>query len=99
MAEKMEIREFIERDIDVDVADDVCESLCIAFCGPLKLTDKGKEHFEDVLDFQIEVDEEYGSATVLIDGPGWKTKLRMAKEFFLGAAGYCSEANYQKWFA
>ena len=99
MKETMKVREIIGREIDIDVVDDVCESLCIGFTGPQELTKKGEEHFEDVLDFQVEVDEEECSAVVHIDGPGWKKKLHMAKEFFVSAAGYCSEADYKRWFA
>lgn len=98
MKETMEVREFIKRDIDVDVYDDVCESLSIGFVGPQKLTKKGEEHFEALLDFEIEVDEEECTAVVKIDGPGWKEKLRLAKQFFVGAAGYCSDADYKRWF-
>jgi len=50
MKETMEVREFIKRDIDVDVVDDVCESLCIGFVGPQGLTEAGERHFEDALD-------------------------------------------------
>lgn len=99
MKETMEVREFIKRDIDVDVVDDVCESLCIGFVGPQGLTEAGKRHFEDALDLKIELDEEESTAVVLIDGPGWKAKLRAAKELFVSAAGYCPESDYNHWFA
>lgn len=98
MKEIMEVREFIERDVDVDVVDDVCESLYIGFVGPQGLTEAGKHHFENALDLKIELDEEESTAVVLIDGPGWKAKLRAAKEFFVSAAGYCTESDYNHWF-
>ena len=94
----MKIREFINREDDIDVYDDVCEALGIAFCGPLKLTAEGKREFADVLDYDIDADEAYCCATVHIDGPDWKSRLKRAKTFFYAAAGYCADSDYQKWF-
>lgn len=99
MTEIMDVEEFITRDVDVDVTDDVCESLCIAFVGPLELTEEGKEHFADVLDYEIDLDEREGAATLILDNSKfWKEKLRKATEFFQSAAGYCSEDDYNRWF-
>jgi len=102
----MKIREFIKLEADIDVYDDVCEELAICFCGPVKLTEEGKKHFAEVLDYDITVYEDIKSqnidaAVVSIDGEyvtEWKPRLRKAQEFFNAAAGYCSEKNYNRWF-
>lgn len=95
----MKIIDFIKLNADIDVYDDVCEELAICFCGPMMLTDEGKEHFADVLDYDIDVDlRPCASAVVHIDGDGWKKRLRKAEEFFNSAAGYCADEDYQKWF-
>lgn len=96
----MKIRDFIKRDIDIDVHDDVSGELYIAFVGPLELTPEGEEHFSDVLDLEIEVEAGDNLATVHIDTPddSWKRKLRAATDFFWSAAGYCSVTDYETWF-
>ena len=100
--ETMLVRDFIKKEIDIDVYDDVCEELGIAFCGPLFLTEEGKEHFAEVLDFEITIiyGYDFDNAVVSvddIDDKVWKRKLRKAQEFFESAAGYCSESNFNKW--
>lgn len=94
----MRVGEFIKMEICVDVYDNVCEELGIAFDGPAKLTAEGKREFADVLEYEIDVDEYYGTAVVDIDGPDWKSKLKQAKRFFYGFAGYCSDEDWNRWF-
>lgn len=96
--ETMKIAEFIKREDDIDVYDNVCEELGIAFCGPLELTEEGKEHFKEVLDYDINVCEGSCCAVVNIDFDDWEERLRKAKEFFYSAAGYVEDVLYQKWF-
>lgn len=95
----MTVKDLIEQEIDVDVYDDVCEELCIAFCGPLHLTQEGKEQFADVLDFPVNLHGE--TAIVSVDDPDvktWGKRLNQAIKFFNAAAGYCAVSDYQKWF-
>lgn len=101
----MKVKEFIEMwadgtHSDVDVYDDVCEEIGIAYCGGIKLTKKGKEEFEDVLDYEIDPDEENYIAIIHVDDEEgiWQKKLKKAKQFFYSAAGYCADEDYQKWF-
>lgn len=102
----MKVREFVkewENEIhdDIDVWDNVCEELGIAYCTGTKLTKEGEEYFKEVLDYDIDVDEDYCTAIIDIDDEEgiWQKKLRKAKEFFYSAAGYCAESDYDKWFA
>ena len=86
---------------DIDVYDDVCEELAIAYCGGgYNLTDAGKEHFKEVLTYDIDPDIYNCIAVVHIDDEEgvWQKKLRKAKEFFYACAGYCSEEDFDKWF-
>lgn len=101
----MKVREFIEMwadgtHNDVDVYDDVCEEIGIAYCGEIKLTEEGKKEFEEVLDYDIDVDEESNVAVIHVDDKEgiWQKKLKKAKQFFYSAAGYCADEDYQKWF-
>ena len=99
MKEIIDVAELLKRDISIDVYDDVCEELAIAFEGPQELTEAGKKHFENVLDYEVELDEKDGSATLMIgNSKYWEKKLERAKELFYGMAGYCSEKDYNKWF-
>lgn len=95
---RMTVRELIAQEIDVDVYDDVCEEISIAFTGPMKLTKEGRKHFAPVLDFKVSLDRDEDIATVLIETDDWEKRLAQAKEFFVAAAGLCSEENYEKWF-
>lgn len=94
----MKVKDLITQEVDIDVYDDVCEELSVAFCGPMTLTPEGQEKFEEVLEYDVELSDDH--AIVKVDAPGdeWKRRLALAKEFFEGAAGYCSAANYDKWF-
>ena len=99
----MKIRDFIKIEEDIDVYDDVCEELAICFCGPVTLTAEGEAHFAEFLDYDVDVDQSgvYTTAIVHVDGDdggSWKKRLRKAEEFFNAAAGYCSEADYDRWF-
>lgn len=95
----MKVRDLIAQEIDIDVYDNVCEELGIAFCGPMTLTPDGQAKFEEVLDYEVELRDD--CAIVKIDSPDdkWKHRLRLVKEFFESAAGYCTCEEYDKWFA
>lgn len=101
---KMTFAEFIRQDIDIDVCDEIDADFYIGFTGPAELTDEGKEHFAPVLELEVfvEQDEKQPSmalATVMTGGCwDWRKKLEQVEDFFEAAAGYCSEANYKKWF-
>lgn len=101
---KMTVREFIAMDIDnIDVYDDVEDEIGVAFYGPLELTKEGKEHFSEVLNYEIVILVPPGHpscAMVLTDrndGDKWKHRSRKAKEFFYAAAG-CYAEKYYSWF-
>lgn len=93
----LKLRDFIKKDIDIDIADDVCEELAIAFVGPITLTEKGEENFSEILDLPVELHEGY--ATLLLnDNDHWEYLLKLAIEFFEAVAGYCEQDNYDAWF-
>lgn len=99
----MKITDFIKLNADIDVYDDVCEELAICFCGPMTLTDEGKKHFAEVLNYDIDLDfsGDIKTATVHIDDEKdsvWKHKLKKAIEFFYSLAGYCAAEDYDVWF-
>ena len=98
----MTVKDLLPMEIDVDVVDDVCEELYIAFCGPVKLTEEGQKHFADAL--EIEVKPTYDSDLWLVcvddaDESVWKHRLKVAKQFFRSAAGYCADSDFKKWFS
>ena len=101
----MTIRDLIRQDIDIDVYDDVCERLSIAFCGPQEMTDEGRKEFEDIMGYEVQINDhsylDCPAAIICIDDPDeevWKHKLGRACKFFYSAAGYCPEKDYVKWF-
>ena len=98
----MTVRDLIEQEICVDVVDDVCEELYIAMDGPIRLTPEGVKEFNDVLHYGAEL--HFNGSDIVgiinVDGPEgvWQKKLRRAKKFFEGAAGYCTVEDYERWF-
>lgn len=102
--EETTVRDFIKRSEDINIYDDVCEELGITFCGPMGLTEEGEKRFSEILDLKVDIYTDrhgYKSAVLRIDDESakvWKRRLRIAKEFFEGMAGYCSEEKYEKWF-
>ena len=95
---EMLTEEFAEQYGDLDIYNDVTDSMAPCFCGPIELTDEGKEYFKNVLELDIEVND--CCAAVLVDdyGDSWSRAWGEAREFFSAAAGYCSESNYKRWF-
>ena len=89
-------------EIDIDVYDNVCDDIGIAFCGPMKLTEAGEQHFEEVLNYPVTLKKYSGDvvAIVIVDNPdkGWEKRLNKAKDFFYSLAGYCDSDDYDKWF-
>lgn len=98
----MKVRDLLPMEIDIDVYDNVCDDIGIAFCGPMELTEAGKEHFEEVLDYPVTLRKYSGDivAIVIVDNPGkgWEKRLNKAKDFFYSLAGYCDCDDYDKWF-
>lgn len=97
----MKVKELLTMDIDIDVLDNICDALEIAFVGPAKLTTEGMKEFDDVLEYEVKLHEEYGYCVIICtDNPNvkWLTKLRKAKALFSALAGYCSASDYDKWF-
>lgn len=97
----MKVKDLLTLDIDIDIANTVTDDLFPAFCGPQALTPDGAAEFADVLELNIpEIDAQNAVAVVEVDAPGelWKHNFIRARKFFCAAAGYCSEAEYKKWF-
>ena len=95
----MKVKDLLEMEIDVDVVDNVCEELNIGFCGPVELTDEGKQKFADVLEFDISLDDDCVNVDVDdYDEAVFERKLAAAQRFFLNCAGWCSEEDWNKWF-
>lgn len=97
----IKVRDLLEQNICVDVYDSVCDELAIAFDGPQELTEEGKKHFADVLDYEIRLNSNSGYVVAIVeigDGDDWEERLEKAKELFYGMAGYCSVENWDKWF-
>lgn len=102
----MKVKEFIKLNADIDVYDDVCEEVAICFCGPMMLTEEGKEHFDYVLNcLEIELDFSGSIKTAEIKCHNEffpeeldEFNIEKANEFFCSAAGYCADEDFQKWF-
>ena len=98
---KMTIRELMEYEIDIDVANNVTDSLGCCLVCPIKLTEEGEREWGDVLDYIVDVsgDDNYAEC-IVDDDPNikWQTKKMRLNDFLYSAAGYCSEDDYNKWF-
>ena len=99
----MTIREFIKlwadgTHSDIDVTENVSESFCIAYCGT-QLTKEGEKEWDDVLNYNIEVNENprWPEAVVDMDTASDK-EIDRVRSFFYAMAGYCAESYYDLWF-
>lgn len=92
------VADLLKQSICVDVYDNVCEELAIAFDGPLTLTIDGFAKFSGALNFPVELRD--GVAIVDVDGPEglWQKRLKIVKELFEAAAGYCTTKEWDEWF-
>lgn len=93
------VKDLLRQNICVDVYDNVCEDLAIAFDGPQKLTEEGKRHFADVLEYEVMFKGSSDIVAIIdVDEENWEERLEKAKELFCGMAGYCSVEDYDRWF-
>ena len=101
----MKLKDFIKQEIKVDFCNDVNDEYGEPFVGPIYLTAEGEERFSDVLDIDIECkpsdDRRIDGVAVakIFDCPDWYAKWFRLKSFLNNAAGYCSEAKWNKWFS
>lgn len=97
--EYMLVKDFIKKEICIDVCNDYDASLFMAFRGPAKLTEEGYNKFGDVLDNLVSV---YDDLAVIHVRGGIKTCLvnnsKDIYELFSSLAGCCSTEDYDKWF-
>lgn len=95
----MTVRDLLSMEIDIDCYDDVCEELAIAFCGPMILTEEGVKTFDEVLDYAVELHEDYAVVHISDeDDAAQEERLQKAKKFFYALAGYCADTDYKRWF-
>lgn len=95
----MKVKDLLEQDVDIDVYDNVCDELAVCFVGPMELTDAGKKHFAEALEFDVSLSNDH--VTIDVDDEDedeFERKLAMAKELFEGMAGYCSVDEWKQWF-
>lgn len=90
---KLKLREFLEQGITVDVEGSLTDDWRIAFVGPLHLTKEGKEKFGPILD--NEVTFSLSEAEVQVED---EDRDELTSALFYTAAGYCSVADFQKYF-
>lgn len=88
---------------DIDIYVDGIDG--IAVCAPVTLTDEGEREFADVMDMEVDGytiigdDKDYEDLEdVENDKTDYGGRLELAWQLLTGLAGYCSCANYDKWF-
>lgn len=91
----MKVRDLIAMEVDVDVYDDCCEACAIAFCGPLKMTSRGGKYWSNILDRDVELLSD--NVTAIVHASDENDAVEIAA-FFESAAGFCSVAEYERWF-
>ena len=90
----MKVKDFIKQKINIDVYD-TTDDIGVPLTAPVSMTDEGKRYFADVLDLNIAIEQDNEIARVKTRS----LKSRMqAIEFFYAVAGYCTKADYNRWF-
>lgn len=102
MEKRMSMRDFLQNvKNDIDVYNNATDDEGICYCPPVKFTAEGEEHFRWTLDHVfLNVNEEDCYAEVICDKGdyAWKLIKNRAFDLLYSIAGYCSSANYDKWF-
>ncbi len=89
----MKLQDFLKKNIDIDVLGTLTEEWLIAFVGPIKLTEEGKTYFEDILENDVRIHNEYAEIETNNDHED-----ELASKLFRYAAGYCSCEKYDTLF-
>lgn len=89
----MRIKDILDQPIDIDVCDNFDESCYMAFCGPVTLTEAGRDWWSDVLEYEITL---HNDMIEIHTDNSFRTGR--ATKFFNSLAGYCSEKDWNTWF-
>ena len=96
------IRGLLRMNIDIDVYDDDSDGIGIAFCGPVGLTDEGKEEWKSILYYKVSFVEGTIAGDIAVvkipDDVDYDEMLDRCSDFFAALAGYCSQSDWDKWF-
>lgn len=98
----MLFKDFIKKNLDVDVASDFSEDLYVNFVGPAyKFTSAGREKFRPLFDVELDIEEDNSFALLCLqdyDSVIADNLERLAIKYFNWQAGYCTEATFAKYF-
>lgn len=96
-----------------DLYETTSETLGVAYVGGLRLTGEGMDHFAEVLDLPVLLDtklhigvvdvraglaNDYESLSLKEYTAKLKYMISLLGTLFWGAAGYCREEDWKKWF-
>lgn len=99
----VKLKELLEMDIDIDIYEEN-SGLEIAFCGPVKLTKKGKQRYKSILDVDVQIntfnnDYEYDIKTAdILLSEDEKALSNLIYDFFYSVAGWCPASDFDAWF-
>lgn len=91
----MKVRDLLKEEIDIDVYDDYDERCGIAFCGPCKLTAKGKRKFAAIMDNEVKIDIIMDIAVISCENAH---EAQIAKYLFHGFAGFIPSEEWETLF-
>ena len=91
----MKVRDLLKEEIDIDVYDDYDERCGIAFCGPCKLTAKGKRKFASIMDNEVKI---YAPLDIAVISCENEHEAQIAKYLFHGFAGFIPSEEWETLF-
>ncbi len=94
----MTLKELLDtrKDFDCELFGDF-EATATFVWENMELTEEGYKEFQPIMDCQIEYLSN-GNIQVLVGEDSDERLSTMVDDFVLASAGYCSCANYDKWF-
>ena len=94
----MKVRDLLKEEIDIDVYDDYDERCGIAFCGPCKLTAKGKRKFAAIMDNEVKIYAPLDIADIAVISCENEHEAQIAKYLFHGFAGFIPSEEWETLF-
>ena len=90
----MKLKDFLKKDVDLDVESTLTDDWGIGFVGPVNLSEEGEAKFAPILDNEVTV---FGNNKALVEVAD-EAQDKLTRILFRYAAGFCTCETYDELF-